>query len=150
LELAISITSLAISLAVAVSQLLQWRHAGPVVRCLLQQEGDGVVVTARNIGRGSCDVSGFGFMFGGLEYPWITEVATRYWPGAGQWTTKQISSPFPYVLRGRAAGSWYVPVAEVNAAYGSFARPSEAIKGYIVLATGETVVSRDQMKAPGS
>lgn len=142
LELVISITSLLISVAVAVAQLVQWRRAGAVVKCEVSNSRDRVVVTARNVGRGACELTGFGFMFGCLEYPWISATATRYWPGAGEWTNSQLDSPFPLTLNGQASRSWYVPTDELAAAHDSFTEAADPVRGYVTLATGEQIASR--------
>lgn len=147
-EAVLAITSLVVSIAVAVSQYVLWRRDGPVLQCEAKVTSGQFVITARNVGRGECTLTGFGFHFGLLEYPWITETATRYWPGAGDWTLKPLSSPFPYPLRGKASASWYVPVAELSAAMSALEVGAVQVTAFLATATGEHVRSKASLKLP--
>jgi len=145
MALTISIISLVLALSVAIAQLWQWRHGGSLVRCDLTRDDERVVVRARNVGRGSCDLAGFGFLMGELEYPWITDVATRYWPGAGRRTSGPLVIPFPCTLSGRTGRAWYVPLDELREAQSAFGQSGRQIRAYVLLAAGGRKASRQAL-----
>lgn len=142
LALTVSVLSLLTSIVVGVAQIQLWKKSGPVLKCQAELDRDRLIITALNRGRAAAAVAGFGVTLpDGVEYPWVTATAERYWPGAGK-APSLPAKAFPHTLPAHASASWYIPLEELRSALVAFERKGQSVRPYVETGSGRVVLAR--------
>ena len=146
----VSILSLVLSVAVAVTQVVLWRRTGVVITCRGEVDPylDGVVIIVTNRGRGQGTISGWGFVFpDGTVSPWVSETAERYWPGAGA-PERGSRRPVPQTIPGMSSFRTMVPLDQIRSWMTAAGRDGQSLLPYVQMATGEVMKAKGWLAIP--
>ena len=137
--LIVSVVALVFSLASLIWQAWSWYRSGPVVTLKTSwaygvgglDGGTWVGVTAHNSGRVAAQVTSWGF-----ETPHGSQLVIP--------VPLPISKPLPYTLEAHSDGSWYMGVAELEAACAAAGTRIENLRAHVTLGSGKKIRARSR------